>query len=156
VEAAPAVMYSDWTANLLVVVVTAASVALAVLVHYEGLGWLSTGLASMHTLRRRKVLLGVYGVIALHVIEIWLFGSAIWALLLHPHAGMLAGQEHAPFLDAVYLSAVTFTTVGFGDLAPVGAIRFLSGTEALTGFILITWSASFLYLEMEQFWRRRG
>jgi hypothetical protein len=27
--------------------------------------------------------------------------------------------------------------------------------EALTGFILISWSASFLYLEMEQFWRRR-
>jgi hypothetical protein len=61
---------------------------------------------------------------------------------------------HAALLDAVYLSAVTFTTVGFGDLAPTGPIRFLCGTEALTGFILITWSASFLYLEMEQFWRR--
>jgi hypothetical protein len=45
--------------------------------------------------------------------------------------------------------------LGFGDLAPVGAIRFLSGTEALTGFTLITWSASFLYLEMEAFWRKR-
>jgi hypothetical protein len=150
-------MYSDWTANLLVVGATAATVALVVLVHYEGLGWLSARLANVHTLRRRKVLLGVYGVIVLHVIEIWLFGAAIWALLLHPHAGALAGQAHAPFLDAVYLSAVTFSTVGFGDLAPVGPIRFLSGTEALTGFILITWSASFLYLEMEQFWRaRRG
>jgi hypothetical protein len=61
-----------------------------------------------------------------------------------------------PFLDAVYLSAETFTTVGFGDLAPRGAIRFLAGTEALTGFILITWSASFLYLEMEQYWRKPG
>lgn len=148
-------MYSDWTANLLVVVVTAVTVALAVLVHYEGLGWLSARLARMHMLRRRKVLLGVYGVILLHVIEIWLFGLAIWASLLHPHAGMLSGQEHAPFLDSIYLSAVTFTTVGFGDLAPVGSVRFLSGTEALTGFILITWSASFLYLEMEQFWRSR-
>jgi hypothetical protein len=146
-------MYSDWTANLLVVVATAATVALVVLVHYEGLGWLSARLTRVHTLRRRKVLLGVYGVIVLHVIEIWLFGTAIWALLLHPHAGMLAGQSQAPFLDAVYLSAITFSTVGFGDLAPVGPIRFLSGTEALTGFILITWSASFLYLEMEQFWR---
>lgn len=41
-------------------------------------------------------------------------------------------------------------------MAPQGAIRFLAGTEALTGFILITWSASFLYLEMEQYWRKPG
>lgn len=57
-------------------------------------------------------------------------------------------------LDAVYLSAATFTTVGFGDLAPVGPIRFLSGTTALTGFVLIAWSASFTCLEMERFWQR--
>jgi hypothetical protein len=25
--------------------------------------------------------------------------------------------------------------------------------EALAGFVLITWSASFTYLEMEKFWR---
>ena len=50
---------------------------------------------------------------------------------------------------------MTYTTVGFGDLAPVGAVRFLSGTEALTGFVLITWSASFTYLEMERYWRQR-
>ena len=41
------------------------------------------------------------------------------------------------------------------DLAPVGAVRFLSGTEALTGFVLITWSASFTYPEMERYWRQR-
>ena len=58
-------------------------------------------------------------------------------------------------LDAVYMSAVTFTTVGFGDLAPVGPIRFLAGTLALTGFVLITWSASFTYLEMTRDWRER-
>ena len=38
--------------------------------------------------------------------------------------------------------------------APLGPVRFLSGTEALTGFVMITWSASFTYLEMERFWRR--
>jgi hypothetical protein len=35
-------------------------------------------------------------------------------------------------------------------------MRFLIGTESLTGFVLITWSASFTCLEMEQFWRRDG
>jgi len=149
-------MYDDWTANALVVLVTAACVALAVLVHYEGLALLNQRLVRVHARRRRKVLLGVYGVILLHVVEIWLFGLACWLVLLVPGTGSLSGGAPVPFLDAVYLSAETFSTVGFGDLAPQGAIRFLAGTEALTGFILITWSASFLYLEMEHYWRKPG
>jgi hypothetical protein len=35
----------------------------------------------------------------------------------------------------------------------IGAIRFLAGTEALTGFVLVTWSASFTFVEMQRFWR---
>lgn len=148
-------MYSHWVANLAVVLSTAITVALAVLVHYEGLRWMSRVLARLPALRRRKVLFGVYGVILLHVAEIWLFGLAMWLLLKVPHAGLIVGSPSGNFLDAVYLSAITFSTVGFGDLSPLGALRFLSGTEALTGFILITWSASFLFLEMQEFWRRR-
>ena len=49
---------------------------------------------------------------------------------------------------------MSYTTVGFGDVSPVGSIRLLAGTCALTGFVMITWSASFLFLEMERFWRR--
>lgn len=151
-------MYSHWGTNALVVVVTAITVALVVVVHYEGLRWLSVRLMRPASRRRRKVLFGVYGVILLHVAEIWLFGAAAWLLLHIPDAGHLGGAGGGgvtSFLDAIYLSAVTFSTVGFGDLVPVGPLRFLCGTEALAGFILITWSASFLYLEMEQFWRQR-
>lgn len=149
-------MYSNWLSNTLIVLVTGATVALAVLVHYEGLAWMSSRLGQLHGLRRRKVLFGVCGVILLHVSEIWVFGVASWLLLGVPDAGTISGATEPHFLDVIYLSAMTFSTVGFGDLAPVGPIRFLSGTEALTGFILISWSASFLYLEMEQFWRRRS
>ena len=59
----------------------------------------------------------------------------------------------ATLLELVYLSAMTFTTVGYGDVSPVGPIRFLAGTEALVGFMLITWSASFTYLHMARHWR---
>jgi Ion channel len=149
-------MYVDWHINALVVLTTALTVAAAVLMHYEGLTWLASGLLKLRALKRSRVLIGVYGVIILHVVEIWLFGAALWALMRAPSAGHITGVAQPSFLDAIYLSAVTFTTVGFGDLAPVGAVRFLSGTEALTGFILITWSASFLYIEMQEFWRRRA
>jgi|SRR5450755_4321908 hypothetical protein len=146
-------MYEHWSINGLVVLSTAVLVALSVLVHYEGLQYLSIRLPMMRAERRRKVLYGVYAVIFLHVIEIWLFGLGIWLLLMIADAGSIFGITSLSLLDAVYLSATTFTTVGFGDVAPTGPIRFLSGTEALVGFILITWSASFLYLEMRQFWR---
>jgi hypothetical protein len=48
---------------------------------------------------------------------------------------------------------MVYTTVGFGDLLPQGAIRFMSGMEALTGLVMITWSASFTFLEMQRDWR---
>ena len=148
-------MYENWPVNLLVASVTALTVALAVLIHYEALVWFSKRLPALHTRARRKVLFVIYGVISIHIIEIWLFGLALWLLLQVPDAGILSGVARFSFFDAVYLSAATFTTVGFGDLAPTGPIRFLSGTEALTGFILITWSASFTFIEMERFWRDR-
>ena len=40
-------------------------------------------------------------------------------------------------------------------MSPTRPVRFLTGTESVSGFILITWSASFLFLEMQEFWRRR-
>ena len=148
-------MYAHWGANAMVVFVTALTVTIAVLMHYEGLRWISGRLNRLTTERRRKVLFGVYAVVMLHVLEIWLFGTALWGLMQVPHAGGLSGTATANFFEVVYLSANTFTTVGFGDVVPVGAVRFLCGTEALTGFILITWSASFVYLEMREFWKLR-
>ena len=42
--------------------------------------------------------------------------------------------------------------MGFGDVSPVGPLRLLAGAEALTGFMLIGWTASFTYLAMRDFW----
>ncbi len=149
-------MYQNWAANFTVVAATIVAISLAVLVHYEGLLLLSGRLQHARGPRRVRVLYGILSLLGLHVCEIWIFGTASWLLLQWPANGHIAttGAAMSPsLLDAIYLSAVTFSTVGFGDLAPVGPIRFLFGTEALTGFVLIGWSASFTYLEMERFWR---
>ena len=149
-------MYQHWDANALVVLVSIVTVGAVVLLHYEGLTLLSRWLAHRHeSHRRRKVLYGIFGVLALHVSEIWIFGGAIWGLLQFENTGSVAGAHPIGLLDAVYMAAATYTTVGFGDLAPVGPIRFLAGTMALTGFVLIGWSASYTYLEMTRDWRER-
>ena len=148
-------MYQDWTANLIVVLGTVFAVGSSVLLHYEGLSLLSQWLAKRRDHHpRRKVLYGIFGVLSLHIAEIWIFGLTLWVLLMFANTGSVTGSEGQSLLDAVYLSANTYTTVGFGDLAPVGPVRFIGGTMALTGLVLITWSASFTFLEMQSFWRR--
>ncbi len=147
--------YSHWDANLLVVIATLLAVGLVILLHYEGLSILQEWMSKRREQRsRRKVLYGIYFVLALHILEIWVFGVAAWLLLMYPETGSVAGAHPLRLFDAVYLAAMTYTTVGFGDVAPVGPVRFLAGTMSLTGFVMITWSASFTYLEMERFWRK--
>ena len=68
--------------------------------------------------------------------------------------GTLVGYEAFAFLDYIFMSAVTYTTVGYGDIVPLGPVRFLYGTQALVGFVLITWSASFAFIEMQRNWNR--
>ena len=146
-------MLQSVAAHVTVVAATLLTLGACVLFQYEYLVTVWRRLSAHTGHRRVKVLYGIFSVILLHVLQIWLFGAVLFLLLLWPACGSLAGPESASFLECVYLSAATFSTVGFGDVAPVGAIRFLSGTQALTGFVLITWSASFTYLEMEKFWR---
>ena len=52
----------------------------------------------------------------------------------------------------MYFSIETYTTLALGDIYPTGAIRMLAGIEALTGRVMISWTAAFTYLEMTQYW----
>ncbi len=100
------------------------------------------------------MIFAIFGVLSVHIAEIWIFGFGYTLLLLGPAFGQAHGLDGG-VLDYVYISAMTFTTVGTADAYLSGPIRFLAGTEALTGLVLITWSASFTFLEMERFWRAR-
>jgi hypothetical protein len=142
--------------HALVALVALGVTALSVFVHYEGVHWLARRYSRRALSRagdRRAIFKIVLALLGLHVAEIWCFGLAYWGLIHVPGAGGVHGAS-APvtLFDAIYLSATTYSTLGIGDLAPVGAIRLLSGMEALTGLLLITWSASFTYLEMSRLW----
>jgi uncharacterized membrane protein len=66
--------------------------------------------------------------------------------------GNLTGNFAGELADCVYFSITTYTSLGFGDVEPSGAIRFVAGIEALVGLVLITWTASFMFIEMTNFW----
>ena len=63
-----------------------------------------------------------------------------------------SGEPIRDIMDCIYYSFITYTTLGFGDVIPAGSLRFLTGLESLTGLVLITWTASFMYFEMQKYW----
>ncbi len=143
------------TAELIVSMTACITMVLAtVWVHYEVLTLLSRRLLPRIKLKgRSKVGLAVVGLFAAHTVEVWLYALCYWILVEHLHWGTLDGEmATGAFLDYLYFSTATYTSLGLGDISPLGAIRLLTGVEALNGLLLIGWSASFTYLMMEKFW----
>ena len=127
-------------------------VAIAVVIHYEMLRLLSVLIPRLRIKHRLRVLIGVFGTICAHIIEICLFGLAFYFMVRDGGFGDLTGSFDGSLVDSIYFSFTNYTTVGYGDIALQGSLRFLAGVEAITGLSLITWSASFMFMEMTQFW----
>lgn len=138
------------TAHWLAVAATLVLVIGCVAIHYEGLRF-----ASRYVLEhpgRQRLILVILVLLAAHVAEIWLFALGYMLLLTVEGTGALVGLPIHGILDHVYFSAVTYTTLGFGDLTPQGPVRILVGTESITGLALVTWSASITFLAMQKRW----
>lgn len=127
-------------------------VGLAVIIHYESLRAISTFTSDLTIPHRALSLVVIAGVLLAHLIEICLFAVGFFLLHAHLGVGSIAGHFAGSALDYFYFSATTYSTLGVGDLFPTGAIRLVAGLEALTGFVLIGWSASFTYLSMQRSW----
>ena len=127
-----------------------------VLLHYEVLRQISKVLARLLRLHRLRILVLIVGLLVTHIVEIWIYSASYWFLNGRADFGHLeitSAHAGTGWLDHVYFSFVTYTTVGYGDIIPVGPIRFIAATEALNGWVLLGWSASFTFLEMQRFWR---
>ncbi len=134
-----AVSLTQLIANLALATVM---VTATTLVHFFGLVGLTRlmrrahGRLSSHRAIMRQagmILLVVFGIFALHTIQIWLYAAVFEAL-----------GEFRSFEEALYFSTVTFSTVGYGDLTMSIDWRVLGAIEAANGLVLIAWSTAFL------------
>jgi hypothetical protein len=140
------------TVMLSIILLICVVVALCVVIHYEFLLQLTRLLPKFQIRPRLRILLGVFVALIAHSVEIWIFAVAYYFMHRSENWGTLEGNFDGSLEASVYYSFTTYTTLGFGDIAPFGELRFLTGVESLTGLVLITWTASFLYMEMSRYW----
>jgi hypothetical protein len=117
-----------------------------VLVHYECLIRLNQLMPRLGVRHRFRVVIGVLGALVAHAVEVWIFALGYYLMNRSDTLGRLTGNFDGSFMDSVYFSFTTYTTIGFGDITPSGHLKYL------TGLVLITWTASFLFIEMQRYW----
>jgi voltage-gated potassium channel Kch len=120
--------------------------ALCVVVHAVGvtraLRWLRSWVRQGHTaaLTIRLLIVVAVWVLLLHLVEI-----AAWAALY------LWSGAIADLASALYFSAVTYTTTGYGDIVLPQSWRIDGAMEALTGILMCGWSTGFFFAVVSRF-----
>jgi hypothetical protein len=79
-------------------------------------------------------------VVMFSILAIFFFGTCYFILGINDNGALIAlSSENSlllnikQFLTCCYFSVVTFTTLGYGDLTPLGLSRLLAATEAFIG-----------------------
>jgi hypothetical protein len=137
----------------LVIFASCLLVVATTVMHYEVLRALNAGLPALGIPVRATLVVVILTTFVAHAIEIAMYGAVMYVLGAWVEVGSLRGSNGLTLAACMYFSAETYTSLGFGDVTPVGPIRLVAGVEALNGLLLIGWSASFTYISMERFWR---
>ncbi|MEQ3763169.1 MAG: ion channel [Alcanivorax sp.] len=126
------------------IVVVILIILLSVSMHYYVLNRLNAVIDKKKSTQQWMVLLTVVSILIVHFIEILAFSLVYW--LFDIHFGVETLEE------AVYLSFLSYTTLGFSDFELSDYYRLVLGAEALCGLLLIAWSASFTFIAMHRLW----
>ena len=134
------------------VLIGAILLVLTSLFHYEILSLLTMFLKRVRV-HHRAAIVGMVVILPLaHLICISMYAVAFYLIRDDFHLGTLGGVFKDSAGDYLYFSFETYASLGFGDIVPFGAARFLAGAETLNGLFLIAWSASFIFLLMQKYW----
>ncbi len=136
----------------LALIVTLA-VVLSIGIHYGVLLMTTWILASFHGRHPASIVLSLFLAVIAHLLEILVFALAWYQLF---SMGTIQFSIADPtFIDILYFSGTTYTTIGYGDIVIIGDGRIASVVEGVMGLVLIAWTASFTYFEMNRKWLNR-
>ena len=140
-------------------ILAAAALALLVLglttaLHYEGLKLL--GNPRRESPWRSGPVFAITVLVSLHLVEIGLYAAGYAMGVQALDLGVLRGAVAASGLDYFYFAAETYSTLGYGDVVPTGALRLLASVEPLNGLLLLAWSGAFLFRHLDEWDDRRA
>ena len=130
----------------MLVFISIAAVLATVGIHFETIALAQR--ARWPGVPRFRLALAVLVIVAGHLIEILVFAGG-WALLIWSGDAQLSIAD-PQFTDLLYFSGSVYTSLGFGDILPVGICRLYSVVEAVNGLVLIAWTASYTFLQMQK------
>ena len=113
--------------------VTTLLVLVCVAIYYEALRLISAKVADIPVAPRLRLLVVIVGVFVAHTLEVWLFALGYFIMDGRFGAGSFGGEFAFEFSDYLYFSSVTYTSLGIGDVYPLGGMRLIAGVEALCG-----------------------
>ena len=132
------------------IILIALGVISSVLIHFGVLRAVFASRWMRGAPHRWALLVFLFLLLFAHVLEIGVY-AALFALGVEAWGiGGLSGTFTGSSSDYFYYSAVTYTTVGFGDITPTDRMRTLTAFEALNGVVLIGWSTSASFLAMRR------
>ena len=99
--------------------------------------------------------MGVFcALLVLHVVEILLFAGVYRLLASWPAMGSFGPEFNGTWSSFVYLSGMNFVTLGYANFDADGPVRLIGMMESLGGFMVLTWSATFIYSVSASLWDR--
>lgn len=138
-----------------VLLVSATLIILTTLAHFELMRAIAVLKARRLFTRRVELLVLVFATFIAHLVGITVYAVIYEWLHYNPDYGTLDGLIGGNFSDFFYFSLACYTTIGFGDVHPLGDLRIMAGLEGLNGLVLIAWSAAFTFDVVRQTRRNR-
>ena len=126
-------------------------ITFCVAVFYEIMAHIWVLLTKLEGHPRAQIFVTVMASFLGHTIAVWAFGLVYYALSNWFHFGALEGRIDHEILDYVYFSVVSYSSLGLGDVYPVGGLQLLVGVEAITGLILIGWTITYTFIVTERY-----
>jgi len=129
-----------------------ALLVLCTVLHYETLRGLSYALPRLDMPPRLKVVLALLGAYVAHTIEVLMYAFTIHWLAWRHGQGTIGDTDQPSLMTCLYFASTTYTSLGYGDVIPTGPLKLFAGSMAMTGLLLIGWTAAYVYISMERFW----
>jgi len=146
----------NWHESFLSLVITlglaSVMVGSCVLIHYETLRIASVTMPKLTIRPRARILFVMATAFVAHSLEVWFCAAIFYVVGDLAGMGSIAGKFAGGFFEYLYFSTVSYTSLGIGDIYPIGVLQLLTGVESLIGLVMIAWTGSFTYLAMEKFW----